>query len=93
MIKGRLVYSCYIEVLINSWKLVLFVAILKVDGKIPLVKDLFVNLESEKNIHFYLFTSLYGKLSGTMLLLVFKSWIVSVTFSGEVGGAEVFGLA
>ena len=88
------VHSCYIEVLIDSWKLVLTLAVQKADGKIPWVKDLFVNLESDKIIHFNLFTIFYGKLFGTMLLLVFKSWIVSITSSCEVGDADkVFWLA
>ena len=85
-------HSCYIEVLIDSWKLVLTLAVRKTDGKIPWVKDLFVNLESEKIIHFNLFTICLP--FETMLLLVFKSWIVSITSSGEVGDAEkVFWLA
>ena len=67
-------------------------AILKADGKFSWV--LFIDSESERNVVFLIcFIIFCGKLFGPVLLLVFKSWILLVTFSGEFGYVnKVFGL-
>ena len=61
-------------------------AILSADGKIPFEKDLFISSERGKDItSLSCFTILFGKLLVPVLLLVYVSWIISFTSSGEVG--------
>ena len=69
-------------------------AVLKVDGKIPWVNDLFIDFESRRDIVFLICSIIFcGKLFVPMPLLVFKSLIIFITSSGEVGDVKkVFGI-
>ena len=69
-------------------------AVSKADGKITCVKDLFISSESGRDIVFLIcFMIFCSKLFGPVLLLVFKSSIILITSSGEVGDVKkVFGL-
>ena len=70
LIRGRLVYSCYNS--LNSFlKIGTTLAVLKVDGKTPWAKDLFINSESRMDIVFLIcFMIFCGKLFESVLLLV-----------------------
>ena len=52
----------------------------------------FINSGSGRDIVFLNFIIFCGKLFGPVLLLIFKSWIIFITSSGEVGNVKkVFG--
>ena len=54
--------------------------ILSADRKIPFLKELFISSESRKDIaSLACFIVLLSKLFALMVLLVFKSWIISFT--------------